>query len=136
MNRALFSGSPVLRTSRRVLLAAGAVGLAAWVAGCAHLPLAVHDSGVKGPSTIAGQVTSDRGAVIADAVVSLASKHAASDATVRRQTKTDVSGRFTFEQLPLGTYEIRTQPTGYKRSKEMVTVEKEGVVRANLKVRM
>jgi Carboxypeptidase regulatory-like domain len=137
MNRAIFRESALIRTFRRGLLAAGVVALLASLAGCAHVPFAIHDSGVKGPATIAGQVSSERGAIIADAEVLLASsRDSSSGPTVRRQTKTDVRGRFAFEQVPLGSYVVTASPTGYKATKQKVTVEKEGTVRADLKVRM
>lgn len=138
MNRAIFCESAVIRTFRRVLLATGAVALIASLAGCAHVPFSVKDAGVNGPATITGQVSSERGAIIADADVLLASSKTSSSGgpTVRRQTKTDITGRFTFEQVPLGTYVVTASPTGYKATKQKLTVEKEGTVRTDLKVRM
>jgi hypothetical protein len=137
MNRVIFRESALIRPCRHLVLAAGAVVFAAWLAGCAHVPFAIHDSGVKGPATIAGQVTSDRGAIVADAEVSLASSRGSgSGPTVRRQTRTDISGRFTFEQVPLGVYIVTASPAGYKSAKEKVTIDKEGSVRLNFKVRM
>jgi len=136
MNRAIFRASAFIRPCRHLVLAGAAVAVAAWLAGCAHMPFAIHDSGVKGPATIAGQVTSERGAIIADAAVELLSSGAPPGQTVRRQTKTDITGRFVFEQVPLGSYVVTAAASGYKSAKQTVTVEKEGNVRADLKVRM
>ncbi len=137
MNRAISRIAALMCPLRPLVLAAGAVVVAVWLAGCAHIPFAIHDSGAKGPATITGQVTSERGAVIADAAVSLASSRVTgSGPTVRRQAKTDVSGRFAFENVPLGSYVVSTSPTGYKTGKMKLTVEKEGAVRADIKVRM
>jgi len=119
-----------MRTSHRFLLTVGAVALIASLSGCAHLPWAARDAGVKGPATVAGRVTSDRGAVLADAAVTL------SGPSVRRHTRTDIAGRFSFDQVPLGTYVVSASVAGFKGAKQTVTVDKEAVVRADLKLRM
>jgi hypothetical protein len=114
----------------RFLLAIGTAALIASFPGCGHLPWASRDAGVKGPATVTGQVTSDRGAILADAAVTL------SGPSVRRQTRTGVTGRFTFEQVPLGRYVVSVSAAGYKSAKQTVTVDKEASVRADLKLRM
>ncbi len=130
MNRATFREFALIRMSHRFLLAIGAAALIASVFGCAHLPWAARDAGVKGPATVTGQVTSDRGAILADAAVTL------SGPTVRRETRTNITGRFSFEQVPLGRYELSASAPGYKGTKQTVTVDKETGVRADLKLRM
>ncbi len=116
--------------SRSVVLFALAVALSGLVAGCAHLPLVSHNPGPDGPATVQGQVTSDRGAVLADAGVTLTGPQ------VYRSVRTDVSGRFTFERVPLGTYLVTASAVGYKNGKQRITLEREAVVRADLKLKM
>jgi hypothetical protein len=73
---------------------------------------------------------SDRGAALADAGVTL------SGPSVYRSVRTDVRGRFLFERVPLGTYVVTASAVGYKGAKQHVTVDKEEVVRADLKLKM
>jgi hypothetical protein len=51
-------------------------------------------------------VTSDRGAVLADAGVTLTGP------SIYRSVKTDVRGRFSFERVPLGTYVVTASAVG------------------------
>src|SRR5512133_1791776 len=129
MNRVILSELAFIRTSRRVLLA-GVTAVTLTVAGCASVPFAAHDAGIKGPSMVTGQVTSERGAIVAQADVTLAGPQ------VHRQAKTDITGRYVFEQVPLGSYTVSASAAGYKAAKQKITIEKEGTVRADLKVRM
>ncbi len=130
MNRAIFRESATTRTSGLFLFAMGVLVLVVATAGCAHLPLVSRDGGASGPATIAGQVSSDRGAVIADASITLTGP------SVRRHTTTDFTGRYKFEQIPLGTYVVSASAPGYKGAKQHVTADKEGAVKADLKLRM
>jgi hypothetical protein len=130
MNAAMFRRFPFIRPSRSLLFAVGFAALIVSLSGCAHLPGAVRDAGVAGPAAVAGQVTSDRGAVIVDASVTLTGP------SVKRNVRTDISGRFTIERVPLGSYTLSVNATGFKSHKQTVTVDKEATVRADVKLRM
>jgi hypothetical protein len=131
MNAAMFRESTVLRTSRLLLSAIAVVALvAASLTGCAHLPWARQDTGPAGPATITGHVTSDRGAILADAGITL------SGPSFRRTARTDVAGRFTFERVPLGSYVVSAAAAGYKSAKQTISVDKEATVRADLTLKM
>ncbi len=128
MNGVLFRNSAA--SFRRSLLLAGSLALLTILAACAHLPMAARVGGVTGPATIAGQVTSDRGAVIVDARVTL------SGPSVHRTATTDIAGHFSFERVPIGRYVVSARATGVKGAKQSVTADKEGTVRADMKLRM
>lgn len=118
------------RTFHRFALLAGAFALVASLTACAHLPLVARDAGLTGPAMVTGQVTSDRGAILADADVTL------SGPSVHRQARTDIAGRYNFERVPLGRYVVSASVAGFKRAKQTVTVDKEATVRADLKLKM
>ena len=122
--------APHVRPSRPFLAAFAAVALAASLAGCAHMPWAQRQFGPAGPATVAGLVSDDRGGVLVDAKVTL------SGTGVRRTTLTDIAGHFTFERVPLGSYVLSASATGLKDAKQKVSVEKEGIVRADFKLRL
>lgn len=130
MNAAMFRRFPFISASLSLLLAVGIGALVVSVSACAHLPWAARDSGVAGPATVVGQVTSDRGAVLADASITLTGPSA------RRNVRTDISGRFTIERVPLGSYTLSANATGFKSHKQTVTVDKEAIVRADVKLTM
>jgi Carboxypeptidase regulatory-like domain len=105
----------------------------ALVSGCASMtvPFATKSNvGPSGPATVAGKVTSDRGAVLADAAITL---HGLS---VTRKARTDIGGRFVFTSVPLGQFTIWVSAAGYKGVKQQVTVEKEGTVQVDVRLRM
>ncbi len=119
------------RTSRATTFALACAALALIISACASLPVVgTRDSGAKGPATLTGQVTSDRGAVLADVSVQLRGP------ALHRATRTDVSGRFTFAAIPLGQYTLSASASGYKGAKQRVVVDKEGAVKADFKLRM
>ena len=119
----------LIRRASRLAAIAAVCGAIATVSACASMR---HrgETGASGPATVTGQVTSDRGAVLADVVVAL------SGPSFHRTTRTDIAGRFTFEHVPLGQYKLSAAATGYKRASEPVVVDKEGAVRAAVKLRM
>ena len=119
-----------IRTSRLLpsLLACAAIFVL--VSGCAHLPIVARDSGAIGPATVTGQVTSERGAIIADAGVTLTGP------AVRRSVRTDFTGRYTFERVPLGNYVVSASAAGYKGAKQPVNVDKEAAARVDFKLGM
>src|SRR5579872_4226028 len=59
---------------------------------------------------IEGTVTDPTGAIVPNATVSI--QHVETGLT--RELKTDESGFYRFTVLPLGTYQIRVQATGFK----------------------
>jgi hypothetical protein len=127
MTAAMFRESTVIRLLSAIACTAL---VAASLTGCAHLPWAQQNTGPAGPATITGHVTSDRGAILADAGVTL------SGPSVRRTVRTDITGRFTFERVPLGSYVVTAAAAGFKSAKQTVTVDKEATVRADLKLKM
>ncbi len=116
------------RASRAAALAVACVAIA-FLSACASMPFR-GETGASGPATVTGQVTSDRGAVLDDVAVVL------SGPSFHRTTRTDIAGRFTFEHIPLGQYRLSAAATGYKRTSQPVVVDKEGAVRAAVKLRM
>ena len=132
MNGLFRTATNMARTSRRLLLVVlvgGAVGT--MVSGCASLPWAKGgDTGPSGPAAITGQVTDDRGAILADASVRL------SGSAVSRRLATDTTGRFTFERIPLGRYVVSASAPGFKGAKQTVQVDKEATVKVDLRLRM
>jgi len=110
------------------LVVVSAIALAG-VTGCASLPWAKANAGPSGPATVTGKVTSDRGAVLAFASVVL---HGPS---VRRQTTTDVAGRFVIEKVPLGQFTVSVSAPGYKSTKQKVQVDKEGEVQVDVRLK-
>jgi hypothetical protein len=105
-----------------------AIALAA-ASGCASLPWVKANAGPSGPATVTGKVTSDRGAVLANASVVL---HGPS---VRRQTTTDIAGRFVIANVPLGQFTLSASAPGYKSAKHKVQVDKEGEVQADIQLK-
>ncbi len=116
------------RLSRLATVALVAAMLAC-ASACASMPFR-GETGAAGPATVTGQVVSDRGAVLADVAVALTGP------SFHRTTRTDVSGRYAFEHVPLGQYTLSASATGYKSVKQKVPVDKEAVVQANVKLRM
>jgi hypothetical protein len=118
------------RTSHRlVALMLMCAALVTFASGCASLPFASHNSGPAGPATVAGQVTDDHGAILADASVRLSGP-------ASRSVRTDTTGRFTFDRIPLGRYVVSASAEGFKSAKQVVEVDKEAAVRVDLRLRM
>ncbi len=130
MNGAMFRQPTFIRTSSSLLFVIGSAVLATTLLACAHMPWAARDAGVAGPATVMGQVTSDRGAIIVDAAITLTGP------SVRRSARTDIAGRFSFERVPIGRYVVSAAATGFKHGKQTVAVDKEGTIRADLKLKM
>ena len=128
MNAAVSGALFLVRSPRLFLLTVACVAVVS-ASGCALLPRA-HSPGPAGPAAVAGQITSDRGAILADVAVTL------SGPAVYRSARTDIAGRFTFDRVPLGRYVLSASAAGFRKVKEVVTVEKEGAVRVDLKLKM
>ncbi len=122
--------TPFRLTVRVLSLVVGSAILVTLVSGCANLPGFRAGAGPEGPATISGKAISDRGAVLADASVTL------SGPSLRRTTTTDIGGRFQFERVPLGRFAVSVSATGYKTAKQTVVVDKETVVQVDVQVKM
>jgi len=96
--------------------------------GCGPVPWA--NTGPSGPATVTGAVTSDRGAVLADAAVLLHGQ------ATTRNTRTDINGRFVFPNVPLGQFTVSVSAAGYRGAKQKVNVEKEGTGQVNVRLKM
>lgn len=118
----------IRRAFRAATLAVACIAIAT-LSACASMPFR-GETGASGPATVTGQVTSDRGAILADVAVAL------SGPSFHRTTRTDIAGRFTFEHVPLGQYTLSAAGEGYKRAKQTVVVDNEGAVRTTVKLRM
>jgi outer membrane receptor protein involved in Fe transport len=75
---------------------------------CAVLGSSVVAQEITG--TIAGAVTDDTGAVVPEATVTLTSTRTAASRTV----STTTAGVFSFNNLPIGDYQLSVQKTGFK----------------------
>ena len=85
--------------------------------------IAVGSTQVANPTTagiLAGVVVDDTGAVVAGATVDLRV-----GSRVDRTTVTDAGGRFRFEKVAAGSYEIRAFMPGFQRVSMSVVVEKD-----------
>ncbi len=97
---------------------------------CASLPSQPPTTAASGPATVIGHVVSDRGAILTDADVRL------NASSVHRETRTDISGGFTFGGVPLGRYTLSASAVGYKGVKKHVSIEQEGSVNVTLTLTM
>ncbi len=122
--------SALIRASRLLSSVLACLALLALVSGCAHFNSLTADRGPAGPAAVTGAVSSDRGAVVSGAAVRL------SGPSFSRHATTDVAGRYTIQGVPLGTYTLMVSAVGYKSAKQKITVDKEAVVHADLKLRM
>ncbi|MCP2885515.1 carboxypeptidase-like regulatory domain-containing protein, partial [Salmonella enterica] len=61
---------------------------------------------------IAGTVTDESGAVVADAGVSVANL----ETGLKREVKSGTEGQFSVPALPAGRYEVRTQLSGFRQT--------------------
>lgn len=84
-------------------------------------------------ATVSGAVTDSSGAMIPEAVIRILNVETGSS----RSLKTDASGRYTAPDLPIGSYEISVEMTGFQKSVRqgiVLTVGRNAVVNLALQV--
>lgn len=87
--------------------------LAAFALLCSAAPVAAQPA--KGPSfSVSGQVQDRTGGMLRGADITL--RPSTDGATTPRQAKTDEAGRFTFDGVPAGSFELRAEFPGFEPS--------------------
>jgi len=85
----------------------------------------------SGAAAIRGQVKDQWGATLAQAVVTLFGPGG-----IRRRAVTDDQGRYIFEGLPPGRYELKATATGFNNAKRTAVVETGATIRVDLEVKV